>query len=111
MFYAGKLSEEAREFLRSRGITDTSIEEYGIGYGDGEGLREHLIEKCGFTEDECVEVGSIEKRQEKCSGDLQGLHRVSLFPVGRCAVHDGEKTERRRAKIPKPARRKRSALQ
>ncbi len=78
-FYAGELrhSQEAREYLVSRGIGAEAGVRLGLGYAPGRGLRSHL-EILGFSEKRIRDSGLfLERARERFAGmvvvpDLSG---------------------------------------
>ena len=64
LFYRGLLQSnagaDAREYLTGRGVTQESIERFGLGYGErtGRALERHLTQ-AGYTVAEAVEAGAL----------------------------------------------------
>lgn len=75
------VGQEAREYLRRRGLTPALAEEFGLGLSDraGTGLL-RLLENRGFVHSEMIEAGLVLQRQE--SGGYYDRFRGRLmFPI------------------------------
>jgi DNA primase catalytic core len=59
-FYYQTLSDEAREYLNKRGITDETIANSWIGYANG-GLYKYLVSDWNFPLDLCLKAGVLKK--------------------------------------------------
>lgn len=71
----------ARNYLNNRGLSQTIIKRFGLGYADESfnSLRDHL-RKNGFTEEEMV-AGFLCKKSEK-NGSLYDIFRAKvMFPI------------------------------
>jgi len=71
----------ARNYLNGRGLSQTIIKRFGLGYADGSfnSLRDHL-RKQGFTDEEMV-AGFLCKKSEK-NGSLYDIFRAKvMFPI------------------------------
>jgi DNA primase len=58
-FYHKNLTDDARNYLTSRGITEETISRFQIGHAGG-GLRQHLAGK-GFSVDLCISAGVLKR--------------------------------------------------
>ncbi len=71
----------ARSYLTKRGLSQTIIRRFGLGFADGEfgSLRDHL-RSCGFTDEELI-AGFLCKKSEK-NGSLYDIFRNRvMFPI------------------------------
>jgi len=59
-FYHSSLTNEAREYLHNRGLTDETIDRFKIGYARG-GLLDHLTRTKNFPIETCLRSGVIRK--------------------------------------------------
>lgn len=72
---------DARAYLTRRGLSQSIIKRFGLGYADGEfgSLRDHLKQK-GFTDEELI-AGFLCKKSEK-NGSLYDIFRNRvMFPI------------------------------
>ncbi len=104
-FYAAELSknEEARKYLKARGLAPQTIEEFGLGFAPGgESLTLHLI-KLGFDVLDVVKAGLANK-------NLDGLYRDRfqgrlIFPIsnslGKTVAFTGRLLREEGSKMPK----------
>ena len=82
-FYHANLWEnsgkKALDYLHGRGITDSTIRKFGLGFSldQFDGLLKHLKEK-GFTEEEMVSAGLCVKKELNCFDMFR--NRV-MFPI------------------------------
>ncbi|MDP8922580.1 MAG: DNA primase [Chloroflexota bacterium] len=84
LFYRGLLQSDAganaRAYLAGRGVTQESIERFGLGYAEptGRALERHLI-KAGYGVDEAVEAGALGRSDDGRTYD-RFRDRV-VFPI------------------------------
>ena len=76
-FYESKLSQDAVKYLEDRGLTAETVKQFRIGFAPG-GLRDHLLNKCGFPEELCIEAGVLKKTLDGSSRDY--FHERIMFP-------------------------------
>jgi len=78
---AGKLGQEAREYLRRRGLEAATIKKYQLGYApDGwTRLEEHLLKK-GYSQ-EYLKLSGLIKRSENRNNFYDLLRRRLVFPI------------------------------
>ena len=71
----------AMEYLRDRGITDTQIDEFDIGFAPNERtvLKDHLINQ-GFREETLIEAGMVIKPEDGGAGYDRFRGRI-MFPI------------------------------
>src|SRR5580698_5887155 len=79
IFYIGRLSEEAKQYLHERGMQDATIKEFRLGLaGNGwTDCSDHLKAK-GFTEKEIIDAG-IGKKGERSI--LDKFRNRIMFPI------------------------------
>ena len=79
---AGK---QALEYARSRGLTDESIDKFGLGYAldSWDALANHLL-KMGYSQDQLVAAGLCKARQ-KGSGCYDYFRNRLIFPIADAA--------------------------
>ena len=68
---------EAREYLKKRGVSEQSIQEFGIGYA-GKGLLK-LLEQRGFTPEQLAVSGLVVRREE--GGFFELFRNRLMFPI------------------------------
>jgi len=63
-FYTSHIPPEVKGYLiNQRGLTDETILKYRIGYANWN-LKEHLVEKCKFDVDSCIESGVLKIKED-----------------------------------------------
>ncbi|MEK7516270.1 MAG: DNA primase [Patescibacteria group bacterium] len=74
-------AEVAREYLKSRQLDDSTIEEFRLGFAPAEwdSLRNHLLKK-GHAERDCIAAGLLVPRSGK-SGSYDRFRGRIIFPV------------------------------
>lgn len=79
IYYAGKLSDEARKYLHARGLTDATIKEFRLGLAGSEwtAAADHLKLK-NFSEKEILETG-VGKKGDR--GILDKFRNRIMFPI------------------------------
>jgi DNA primase catalytic core len=80
-FYHGCLSEEARDYLADRGLTEETISRFQIGFARG-GLTEYLIRECELPMSLCLKAGvlkEVERHGEMKVRDY--FHKRIIFPT------------------------------
>jgi DNA primase len=83
-FYRAVLHREtgraALDYLRRRGISDATIEEFGLGYApdEWEGLRKYALGK-GFTDEALFDAGLVRRRDDGRPYDM--FRGRVLFPI------------------------------
>lgn len=80
IFYTSRLSESAKNYLKGRGVTDSTIKEFRIGWAGNEWseISDHLkLKKC--TDKEIVDAGLAKKNER---GNLTDKFRNRImFPI------------------------------
>ncbi|MCC7366802.1 MAG: DNA primase [Chloroflexi bacterium] len=85
LYYRGALTGEAgaaaRAYIESRGLTDQTIDRFGLGYADapGRGLERHLTRN-GYSIDECVAAGALGRSEDGARVFDRFRDRV-IFPI------------------------------
>ena len=79
IFYASKLSDDAKKYLRERGLKDATIQEFRIGLA-GAGWTDacDFLKKKGFSEKEIIEAG-VGKKGDR--GILDKFRNRIMFPI------------------------------
>ncbi len=79
-FYVSKFSDEAKEYLKGRGLNDATIKEFRIGWAGNEwtSLSDFLTVK-KFTEKEIVEAGLAKKNDR--GGLVDKFRNRIMFPI------------------------------
>lgn len=79
IFYITRLTDEAKEYLTKRGLTDQTVAAFRLGYaGDGwDALSEHLKQK-KFSEKEILDAGLAKKGDR---GLLDKFRNRIMFPI------------------------------
>ena len=88
IFYVSKLSDEAKKYLRGRGVSDATIKEFRIGWAGSEwsALSDHLKRK-KYSDKEIVEAGLAKNRSTSLTagnerGNLTDKFRNRImFPI------------------------------
>ncbi|MDD3089888.1 MAG: CHC2 zinc finger domain-containing protein, partial [Candidatus Omnitrophica bacterium] len=76
-FYHRSMTPEARRYLKDRGFTEGTVDQFSLGYAGG-GLREHLLSVKRFPGELCVKAGVL---MEGDSGTLRDrFYKRVLFP-------------------------------
>ena len=85
IFYTSRLSEDAKKYLKERGVTEATMKEFRLGWAGSEWseLSDHLKRKPGrsgkFTDKEIVEAGLAKKNER---GNLTDKFRNRImFPI------------------------------
>lgn len=77
-FYHRSLTPSVRHYLgKERQFTEETVVRFKIGYANG-GLKEHLLQKCGFPQALCIEAGVLKHHEGQAVRDYF-YHRV-IFP-------------------------------
>lgn len=76
-YYHQNLTSEARKYLDDRGLADTTIEKFKIGWADGN-LRGYLADK--FPLDLCIKAGVLKKTGGKLGVARDYFHHRIIFP-------------------------------
>jgi DNA primase len=80
VFYASHLTEEAKKYLRQRGVTDSTMKEFRIGWaGSSWSEASDTMKKKGFSEKELVDAG-ISKKNERGTLSDKFRNRI-MFPI------------------------------
>ncbi|MDR3571158.1 MAG: DNA primase [Candidatus Pacebacteria bacterium] len=79
IFYTSRLSDDAKQYLRERGITDSTIREFRLGLaGSGWTDASDQLKQKGFTDREIVEAG-VGKKGDR--GILDKFRNRIMFPI------------------------------
>lgn len=72
----------AAEYLKGRGVSETQISEFRLGYAPdgGRALKEHLVNK-GFAEDVLIEAGLIARSEEGGRDSYDRFRHRVMFPI------------------------------
>jgi DNA primase len=85
LYYRGSLSgeagAEARAYIVGRGVKQSTVERFGLGYSDaaGRGLERHLT-RAGYSIDECVKAGALGQSEDGSRVYDRFRDRV-IFPI------------------------------
>ena len=76
-----RVAERARAYLRERGLTDETLERFGIGFApdDWQGLTRRLSAS-GFTDSDLLTAG-LASRSERTGGVYDRFHGRVIFPI------------------------------
>lgn len=80
IFYTSKLTDEAKDYLKKRGVTETTLKEFRIGYAGSEWseLSDYLKRK-KYSDTEIVDAGLAKKNER---GNLTDKFRNRImFPI------------------------------
>jgi len=82
-FYTSHIPPEVKGYLiNQRELTDETILKYRIGYANWN-LKEHLVEKCKFDVDSCVESGILNKKK---NGEVNDFFYKRIIPSGNWTI-------------------------
>lgn len=79
IFYSSRLSDDARTYLKGRGVEDGTVHAFRIGWaGDGWTAASDHLKKKGFTEKEILDAGLAKKGDR---GLLDKFRNRIMFPI------------------------------
>lgn len=77
--YRSDKGKHARDYFESRGFTPDTAKKFGIGYSpDSFSLPKHLL-SLGFSEDECIKAGVIQRTSK--GNVIDALSRRLIVPI------------------------------